>query len=92
MTVAIGTVQRATLRKLLWAPQIAPADDTALASLRRLGLAASLPVPASGARAAQLAALQRDAAREWRITIAGLSALGIDIPDEEPTLQTEQAA
>lgn len=77
-TPAIGFQQRAGLRRLLWRPEVAPADDKLFVSLQRRGLAAG--VPAQGGR-------------EWRLTLAGCEALGFTFPDDDEIPEpTEQAA
>lgn len=55
--------QRAALRRLLWRPELAPADHAEFAALERLGCAR---------------ADQAHGACEWRITRAGVAALDAD--------------
>lgn len=74
----IGFRQRGGLRRLLWRPEVAPADDKVFRSLAKLGLADGIPC---------------DGGHEWRITLAGCEALGLTFPEDEETPEpVEQAA
>lgn len=74
----IGFQQRAGLRRLLWRPEVAPADDKVFRSLAKLSLAAGVPC---------------DGGCEWRITLAGCQALGLTFPEDDETPEPmEQAA